>query len=145
MWRRFAKVLLWVYFGVGLLAALLAACSVGSSVGIAARSGAIGFLVGLVVFLLLGVLVCFSLCNFGMRVEQADNVAKMAEDLSQTKEAIQNLSNQMGRAQAGGRSPGAPHQPLSPSSDKEQWVCSHCGRVNAGYAKVCPSCGTRKI
>lgn len=146
MWRRFAKVLLWVYFGVGLLAALVAACFLGGSVGVAFRNGAVGFLVGLVIFLLLGVLVCFSLCTFGMQLEQADNVAKMTEDLSRTKEAIQNLSSQMGRAQAGGgHNPGAPRSPRPSPADKEQWVCSHCGRVNAGYAKVCPSCGTRKM
>lgn len=141
MWRKIAKIMLWVYLGMGALFALIASIFMGVSMGHGLGNGALGFFVGLVIFLFIAVLVCYSLCNFGMRIEQADNVAKIREEICRTGQSGQKPGAGSGYTP----NPGHIHQSHGPSgSNGEGWVCSSCGRVNPDYAKVCPGCGNRR-
>lgn len=148
MWTGFARILLWVYLGVGALFSIAMGFSAGGASRLASGSSGEGFLIGFLVALLVFLVVCFTLCSFGMKLEQADNVAKMTDDLRELKETVNNVelalrsSKPAGAGRIGDFS--HPAQRLMGRPD-DDWVCSKCGRKNTPRAGYCADCGTKRM
>lgn len=151
MWRKFAKALVWVYLAVGVILGLGLAFSVGGSLGSIRGYEGAGFVAGLVTFLIAMLGVFIALCNFGMRVEQAENVEKIRDELFKVKDSLQRINEELVKQghravsnppYGSGSKPGNYKEPVS---HKDDWVCSKCGRVNSEQTKQCASCGTKRI
>lgn len=120
---------------VGVIVALLIAWLVGDAVS---SSG-----VGLVVFVIVLIVVEMGLASEGMKVEQAENIAKIAYN-----------TEQLVKMQESGRSNGAhstmSYNPPANASNSQatlpkNWTCQSCGETNVSDSLFCKNCGTKRM
>lgn len=120
---------------VGVILALLIAWLVGGAVDNAG--------IGLIVFIITLIIVEMGLASEGMKVEQAENLAKIAYN-----------TEQLVKMQEGGRSNGGystiSYNPPVNTSDSQavlskSWTCQSCSEINASNALFCKNCGVKKM
>lgn len=120
---------------VGAIVALLIAWLVGGAVD--------NFGVGFVVFIIVLIVVEIGLAGEGMKVEQAENIAKIAYN-----------TEQLLKMQEGGRSnKGDSMVSYNPSVNAnnsqtvlpKDWTCQSCGETNDVDSCFCMNCGWKKM
>ena len=120
---------------VGVLVALLAAWLVGVAIG--------SYGVGLVAFGIVLVVVEMGLASEGMKVEQAENIAKIAYNTEQL------LKIQGGGSSNGVHTTVSYNTPANASNSQavlsKNWTCPSCSEINASDALFCKNCGVKKM
>ena len=120
---------------VGVIVALLLAWLIGDAVG---SSG-----VGLIVFVIVLIVVEMGLASEGMKVEQAENIAKIAYNTEQL------LKMQGGGSSNGVHSTVSYNTPANAGNSQavlsKNWTCPSCSEINASDALFCKNCGVKKM
>lgn len=120
---------------VGVIVALLIAWLVGGAVD---NSG-----VGIIVFVITLIIVEMGLASEGMKVEQAENIAKIAYN-----------TEQLIKMQESGRSNGAystvSYTPPANANNSQtvipkNWTCQSCKETNALDSLFCKNCGEKRM
>lgn len=140
---------------VGVVVAFLIAWMIGAAID----NGGIGFLV----FIVALVIIEMGLASEGMKVEQAENIAKIAYNTEQLMKMQQgnnsatttyDSTSMLSRAAADGpitvntvsydKPVSKPVQTPAPVAVPSKWTCKRCLEENEADARFCMNCGNKK-
>lgn len=120
---------------VGVILALLIACLVGGAVE--------NFGVGLLVFIIVLVVVEIGLASEGMKVEQAENLAKIAYN---TERLLRLQESEYSKKE---HSTLSYNTPVNANNSRAViptgWKCESCGERNGEDSRFCSNCGLKRI